>query len=70
MNKKKTSVEMEKIILNLLQDCYLDIDGSVKPIEELYREQDLSEMMYNRVYRLLVDVERDIERYDNKGVDG
>lgn len=70
MKIKQSIYELEQSILKLLQDKYLDIDGSIKPIEELYREEDLTFMMDKTVKKLIHAVEFDIERYDNKRVVG
>jgi hypothetical protein len=64
MKTKQSIYELEQSILKLLQDKYLDIDGSIKPIEELYREEDLTVMMDETVRKLIYDVEFDIEKYD------
>jgi len=55
-------------ILELLRKQYLNIDGQIKPIDELYRELDITLIMDHHVHKMLVDVEEDIARYD--GVDG
>lgn len=68
MKTKQSIYELEQSILKLLQDKYLDIDGSIKPMEELYREEDLTFMMDMTVRKLIHAVEFDIERYDNKRV--
>lgn len=66
MKIKQSIYELEQSILKLLQDKYLDIDGSVKPLEDLYREIDLTALIHKNARKLLINVEHDIEKYDQK----
>lgn len=70
MKIKQSIYELEQSILKLLQDKYLDIDGSIKPIEELYREEDITVLMNKLVKTLIYAVEFDIKKYDRKRVVG
>jgi hypothetical protein len=66
MKTKQSIYELEHSILKLLQEKYLDIDGSVKPLEDLYREIDLTALIHKNARKLLINVEHDIEKYDRK----
>lgn len=50
-------------ILNLLQDFYLKIDGSVKPINTLYKEQQVSDMFMDLIDRMLMDCKGTMDIY-------
>ena len=69
MKIKQSIYELEQSILKLLQDKYLDIDGSIKPMEELYREEDLTYLMHKCTRSMIKSVEHDIEQYDQRVVE-
>lgn len=69
MKTKQSIYELEQSILKLLQDKYLDINGSIKPIEQLYREEDLTHLMHKCTRSMIKNVEHDIEQYDQRVVE-
>jgi len=65
MKTDKTSEDqLANKILKLLQDYYLRLDGSVKPINTLYKEEQVSKLFADLIDRMLIDCTSTMQVYE------